>query len=94
MRFHTLTEAPLITLRLLRRSFVLPFSGGQENPYHSSHEQSAAQLHSRHDGLGAQHHHIKKPFHAKNLPFVFDELYEIRASYSYRPRPGPNTIPQ
>jgi hypothetical protein len=58
---------------------LLPFSGGQEHPYHGSHEQSAAQLHPRHDGLGAQHHRIKKPFHAKNLPFAFDELYEIRA---------------
>jgi hypothetical protein len=30
----------------------------------------------------------------RNLPFAFDELYGIRASHSYRPRPGPNTIHQ
>ena len=30
----------------------------------------------------------------RNLPFAFDELYEIRAFRSYRPRPGPNTIHQ
>jgi hypothetical protein len=41
-----------------------------------------------------EHHRIKKPLHAKNLPFAFDELYEIRAFRSYRPRPGPNTIHQ
>jgi hypothetical protein len=55
---------------------LLPFSGGQENPYHGSHEQSAAHLHPRHEGLGAQHHRIQKPLHAKNLPFAFDELYK------------------
>jgi hypothetical protein len=76
------------------RGFVLPFSGGQENPYYGGHEQSAAQLDPRHDGLGAQHHRIKKFLHAKNLPYAFDELYEIRAFRSYRPRPGPNTIHQ
>ena len=73
---------------------LLPFSGGQKNPYHGSYEKSAAHLHPRHEDLGAQHHPIKKPLHAKNLPYAFDELYEIRASHSYRPRPGPNTIHQ
>jgi hypothetical protein len=80
MRFRTLTEAPRCALRLRRgRGFVLPFSGGQEHLYYGSHEQSAAQLDPRHDRLGAQHHRIKKPLHGENLPFAFDELYEIRA---------------
>jgi hypothetical protein len=80
MRFRTLTEAPRCALRLRRgRGFVLPFSGGQEHLYYGSHEQSAAQLDPRHEGLGAQHHRIKKPLHGENLPFAFDELYEIRA---------------
>jgi hypothetical protein len=70
----------------------LPFSEGQQHPYHGSYEQSAAHLYPRHEGLGAQHLRIKKPFHAKNLPFAFDELYEIREFRSYRRRPGPNTI--
>jgi hypothetical protein len=53
-----------------------------------------AKLDPPHERLGAQHHRIKIPFHAKNLPFAFDELYEIRAFRSYRPRPGPNTLQQ
>jgi hypothetical protein len=76
------------------RGFVLPFSGGQQHPYYGCHKQSAAQLHPCHDRLGVQHHTIKKSLHAKNLPFAFEELYEIRASRSYRPRPGPNTFHQ
>jgi hypothetical protein len=81
--------------KMRKRFFVLLLPrGGQKNPYYGSHEQSAAHLHPPHDRLGAQHHRIKKPFHATNLPFAFDELYEIRAPRSYRPRPGPNTIHQ
>ena len=96
MRFCTLTEAPRCArcLRRRARGFILPFSGGKQHPYYGSHEQSAAKLDPRHERLGAQHHRIKKPFHAKNLPFAFDELYEIRAFRSYRLRPGPNILQQ
>ena len=95
MQFCTLTEAPRCPLRLRRgRGFVLLFSGGQEHPYYGSHEQSAAKLDPPHERLGAQHHRIKKPLHAKNLPFAFDELHEIRTFRSYRLRPGPNILQQ
>src|SRR5829696_6569904 len=95
MRFRALTEAPRCAPRLKRgRGLVLPFSGGQQHPYYGSHEQSAAKLDPPHDRLGAHHHRIKKPFHATNLPFAYDELYKIRASRSYRPRPDLNTFNQ
>jgi hypothetical protein len=69
-----------------KRGFVLPFSGGQQHPYYGSHEQSAAQLHPRHDGLGAQHHRIKKPLHAKNEPYeIYPSLLQAAARPEHHP---------